>query len=328
MIGIWVIFFIFALYLVSVPIDPALRDFWWLSIIGFTLSIFSGLKLREVFGNDLHTKSKQKIFNAISSLTDFSWKMHTGDEFSKEEKKAARDFLLYEYDQNFFSETEVPNQPEPLRYMMRTDGKETFKESGLYTNYTAVKCQDKLTSTWNNLEIETHKTLVEIYIGQSSMTVFRGFIIKARIDKEFQGETYVQTESDSGSVAGESWFDFHGDDSVREAELEWIDFERFLKVKSSDPTETRQIFTPDYMEVLYDWWQEHDEPLRMAFKNQAVYITYPTGINLEPKTFRDSKKEKAAVMEVLDFLLFVENIVKMIIGGQRILFDKPLRSKK
>jgi len=321
----WGLAFIFSASIALIPFSGGFGNYWWLMVAGIPLSIYTGQKLHSAFGGNFTKEFKRKVVDSLSQYTDFDWQIHCGSEFSEKQKEAAQNYLMYEYEYHFFSENDNPDESDAVRYLMGADGRKTFKESGLYANYNMVKSKDKLTSNWRNSTIAAYETLVSRTLKKSSVTVFRGFIIKAEVNTELRGETYVQTEEDDGSVADEDWFNKEG---VQETELEWTDFEKFLEVKSSDPVETRQIFTPDFMEVVYDWWQDHNKPLRMTFKNQAVYIAYPTDTDLEPGVAADRDSDKKAVKDIFELLLFIENIVKTIVGGQPILSDKQLTAKR
>ncbi|MEX2369320.1 MAG: DUF3137 domain-containing protein [Candidatus Paceibacterota bacterium] len=321
----WGLVLIFGFSIAIVPLDDGGADFWWLSIIGGVILLVATWKLLQFLKETGFKKLfKRKVFNTLNNLTDFTWKIHLDDEFTEEEKEAARHKMIFEEEHSLFTKKEnTLAKYDLLGNLMRIDGKQAFKDSGLYTDYTSLGCEDKLTSRWQHSSVEAYEITANERRNKETVTIFRGFLVKASIDKEFSGETYVQTESDSGTVAGESRLPF-GSSDVRETELEWIDFEKFLQVKSSDPTEARQIFTPDFMEVVHDWWREHEKPLRMAFKGKAVYIAYPTHIDLEPRIFGKLEAEKGAVKDTLELLMFIENIIKTIIGGQRLWFDKPL----
>jgi len=81
------------------------------------------------------------------------------------------------------------------------------------------------------------------------------------------------------------------------------------------------------MEVLYDWWQSHDEDLRISFKNKSIYIGYPTNTNLEPQIFADISNQQDKIKNILEFLLFIENMVTMITNHRHLHFRSMAASE-
>lgn len=320
---VWVLPAIFSLALILAPFSAGFRDFWWVSVIGIVATVALFSKLHTVFAAHFSSKSfKEMIFDALSSLTDFDWKIHFPDKLTEAERKEYRRKVLFTDAADFDS----LDKDDPLNVGRWVEGVWIFKESGLYTNYSISGCENKLTASWNNSRVEAYQTTVDRPATKAVWSrdiMFRGFIIKVQIDKQFRGETYVQTETDSD----ERWFNFSSDPDVKETELEWIDFEKFLMVRSSDPAEAREIFTPDFMVVIYDWWENHGKPLRIAFKNDAVYIAYPTDVSLEPSIFGSLKAEKKVALDTLEFQLFVEEVVKTVLGNQRLWLHESVSSQ-
>lgn len=96
---------------------------------------------------------------------------------------------------------------------------------------------------------------------------------------------------------------------LRETDLEWNDFEKTISVKTTNEIEAREILTPDFMEILYEWWHSHKKATRLSFKNNHAYLSLPARrVSFEPDAFADPEKHKETLWEILDSILLVERL--------------------
>lgn len=251
----------------------------WAIIVGLVFSGSIAFWVTRI-NTDFASKFKQGIFSVVSKVADFDWSVNP---------EAGADI----------------------------SGLELIEESRLYHGYNEIISDDTLTASFQSNEIIVREVdaLVEID-NDSNYSIFNGFIAKVSINNAFGGETFVQTEADGSIIDSGAGGLFDDKQNVEETELEWGEFERFLAVKSSDPQEAREIFTPDFMAVLYDWWQDRDKQLRIAFRNKAMYIGFPTDVDLEPRLFGGIDNERGAVRDILEFILMLEDLTQILLDKQ------------
>ena len=194
----------------------------------------------------------------------------------------------------------------------------TFKMSSLYGGYDNFHDDEVIVSRHREASI----IVSEVYVTKTVRTekssheviVFQGFFIEIKTDKNFEGETYVMTEKDGSYMKGGHPMNISRS-TVKETELEWNDFEKFLKVMSTHPREAREIFTPDFMETIYHWWTDHKKDLRFAFKGESVYITTPSHVQFEASVFGSLDGHKDSMREHLELLWFIEDITDMLLSN-------------
>jgi len=197
---------------------------------------------------------------------------------------------------------------------------DVFKGSNLYSSFDEIDVDEVITSKYNNVQISASEVCATKIKKQNKQekkaTVFQGFFIEIQFSRSFDGETYVMTEGDDNYLVGGYKMDINNID-IKETELEWNDFEKFLKVRSNNQIEAREIFAPDFMAVIYDWWIIHKKNLRFAFKGQSIYITIPSSVNFEPTLLATKKWEKQIIKEHLELLWFIEEITEMLLYYNR-----------
>lgn len=188
----------------------------------------------------------------------------------------------------------------------------------LYTHDSAhsTKTKDLLDEsalmTWNNLEV-TSDDIYTIYGDQevsvrelevvrviknhkgkadTRTNVFKGVFVVADLNKEHAAETYISTDGDRSGFAHRTfWSDLVESGEVKETILEWNEFEDNLHVATSDSVAAREILTPDFMQDVYAWWQEHKLNMRIAFKGKKLYILLPEE-SIKINTVTISTKQK------------------------------------
>lgn len=251
---------------------------WWIVIAGVII-VYVSYRVFIRMDNDFRNEFKQEVFGALNDIATLDWSGPT-------------DLAAY-------------------------SGAELLEESGLYHGYDNVSDDDKLRSLLDSATIDVCELTAHLEVRDRPIrTLFQGFLARISIDKPFSGATYVQTQADGSIVDSGAGGFFDVSKDVEETELEWGEFGRFLKVKSSDPAEAREIFTPDFMAVLYDWWRTHDESLRLSFRKKAMYIAFPTDIDLEPALMGKIENEKPVVRDILEFMLMLEELTKLLIVKQ------------
>jgi len=286
----------FVLFATIIALQTLAKDFLTIAII-ICLSSLVLLLLRRLIKNNKNTYNiqyKEKIFGKILNHTELKWSyLHRGDHIFS------------------FKLRDMGRVKDDAQYST------SFRESGLYSGYTYVIPDDVFSVMWNSSKIvmsemrvikETTSSKGERHIE----TVFNGFFIDINLVKSFDGETYVLTNNDWGYVAGGYDVPF-SDRRIEEVDLEWNDFEKFLRVRASNQREAREIFTPDFMAMLHDWWNVHKKDLRFSFKGSHIYITIPSKLDFEPSIFRSNEKEKQYIQEHLELLWFIEEIIRMLI---------------
>lgn len=240
--------------------------------------VFSGLTAFWATRIDTNfaSKFKQGIFSVVSKVADLDWSVNP---------EAGADI----------------------------SGAELIEESRLYHGYNEIISDDVLAASFQGNEIILREVDARVEIdSDSNYSIFDGFIGKVSVDNAFAGETFVQTETDGSIIDSGAGGLFDDKQNVEETELEWGEFERFLAVKSTDPQEAREIFTPDFMAILYDWWQENNRQLRIAFREEAMYIGFPTDVSLEPRLFGSIDNERGAVRDILEFVLMLEELTQIL----------------
>lgn len=245
--------------------------------LAVVLLIAVGVRFRSQ--NNFSKKFTENVIGAISeNVTDFSWSIEPPDE---------------------------------------DKGADAVKRSQLYGDYArAIDIINIYSGTWDGGKIMAYEDDADDRLRNfdsdkeyKTRNILSGLLIEIPLDKAFRGKTFVQTE-EKVSVFGIDLEIMAHD--VPETELEWIDFEDFLEVKSTDPTEAREIFTPDFMAVVHDWWKHHDTPLRFSFKESSVFIAYPIAAKLGPSTFGSIEKEKGVIEKITEVFLFTEKVTKII----------------
>jgi len=268
---------------------------WWpILVFGcLALSLVFFIFLIKNNKNNYSKNFREKILNVIVKNTKFGWSFES-------------------FSDGFSSFKKIKEKQED--YIAR------FEHSSLYSSYEQVSVDEVIISTYQNTNIRASEVLATYTVrtkdGSHEVTVFKGFFIEINLNKSFVGETYVMTEADSGYFTGSHKMNINRLD-IKETELEWNDFEKFLEIRSNNPIEAREIFSPDFMSVIYDWWFANKKNLRFALKEKSMFITIPSNVNFEPTFTRSKEKEKQIIKEHLDLLWFIEEITEMLLYYNR-----------
>lgn len=252
-------------------------------LIWIPLLVLSGWRIHAL-SNEYAADFKREVMGVLQQYTGLGWKIHRSND----------------------------DDAEPLRQQSR----KAFKESKIATDYDNLLLGDVLITEYEDIsisgaEVEATETR---NAGKHSHTVdvFRGFFLTIPVAEKFTGRTYILTESDDtwkhGGVGTEGWFD----DSLQETELEWGEFEDVFVVKTDDPQEAREVFTPDFMEVVYDWYASHDKQLRIAFIGGKIHVGVWSDVTFDPEVYGDMSDQRENVKGIYELLLFVESLVKQI----------------
>lgn len=146
--------------------------------------------------------------------------------------------------------------------------------------------------------------------------IFEGYFLSYKLPKKLEGKTFVSTEGDRSGFGHQTfWSNLFGD-GVETTELEWNDFENKLHVSSTDLSEVRYILTTDFMEDLYNWWEDKNENIRLSFIEDKMFLLFPdkrinfagTILSLKEKNVRNYLESIALpLLHVLHLIEDVEN---------------------
>jgi len=157
----------------------------------------------------------------------------------------------------------------PVAKEKRVDIRKAFLASGLYSpgqneNRLSFDADDIFYSASQNiLMAEVHALRDTNNRGKRNRVVlFFGLFFRFDVSHEFRGETYISSE-DREFLAKPMGNISTPRKKLRESNLEWNDFEKSISVQTTDEIEAREILTPDFMEILYGWWQSHKKATRL-----------------------------------------------------------------
>lgn len=127
--------------------------------------------------------------------------------------------------------------------------------------------------------------------------IFRGMLMVTKLGIQHQAETYISTDGDRHGFAHQSfWTVVLGMSKVKTTELEWNDFEQVLHVASTDGRAAREFLSPEVMQDVYEWWQEHKLNMRIAIKHDRLYLLLP-----EAKTRIEASTASAKLSEIVKY---------------------------
>ncbi len=163
----------------------------------------------------------------------------------------------------------------------REETLQLLKDSALMTEFGTKVVSDDMFTIYGDSELSMRELLITKdqpqQKGQTqTIELFRGVLIVAKLPFTHNAETYISTENDRQGFAHRNfWTDILGRAAVTETQLEWNDFEKDLHVASSSGSAAREILTPDFMHDLHEWWLEHKLNIRIAFKQNMLYMLLP-----------------------------------------------------
>ena len=167
-----------------------------------------------------------------------------------------------------------------------------LKESNLMTVAELEIESDDMYTAYDDREVSFRELVVTQKVSSDDtktntpVTLFKGVFVVATLNRSELAETYISTENDKEGFAHRTfWSNVLNLGTVKETELEWNDFEKDLHVATSDPTAAREILTPDFMQHLHEWWLEHKLNIRIAFKQDKMYLLLPeSSIHIQSTT--------------------------------------------
>lgn len=163
----------------------------------------------------------------------------------------------------------------------REETKQLLVESELVTVSDITVTSDDMYTIFGDREVSFRELLVTQKMrnakGESQIVeVFKGIFVVAKLGRSHDAKTYISTEGDRSGFAHRTfWSDVLENSDVKETVLEWNDFEKDLHVASSDGAKAREILTPEFMEDLYEWWNQHKLNVRIAFKGDKMFLLLP-----------------------------------------------------
>lgn len=176
---------------------------------------------------------------------------------------------------------------------------ELLKESSLITGDKLIVKVDDSYQTFGESVVDFHELIVTAtrLTGKNNtaknIEVFKGLFMVANLSKVHDAETYITTQNDRSGFADRGFLSDlleHGD--VKETLLEWNDFENKLHVATNDPAKAREVLTPEFMQDVYAWWEEHELNIRVVFKKDKLYLLIPES-SISITTVTTSKKMSA-----------------------------------
>lgn len=159
--------------------------------------------------------------------------------------------------------------------------KQLLIESELMTINDITVTSDDIYTVYGEQEVSFRELMVTQKVRNSkgestTVEVFKGVFMVAKLGQTHDAETYISTEGDRSGFAHRTfWSDLLENSEVRETVLEWNDFEKDLHVASSDGRKAREILTPEFMQDLYTWWLENKLNVRIAFKGDKMFLLLP-----------------------------------------------------
>jgi hypothetical protein len=105
--------------------------------------------------------------------------------------------------------------------------------------------------------------------------IFKGYFVSFEVTENFTGKTFISTEGDVFGFSNQTLINTFSKDKLKETQLEWNDFEKLLRVTTTDEVEARYILSPNLMHTLYEWWQTKKEKIRISFINNKMYVLFP-----------------------------------------------------
>ena len=106
--------------------------------------------------------------------------------------------------------------------------------------------------------------------------IFKGIFVSYQLPVVLEGRTFISTRGDSQGFGHTGfWRSVTGGASLQETKMEWNQFNKQIRVATTNPTEARYILTPAFMSDLYDWWHEKKVNIRISFIADHMYILFP-----------------------------------------------------
>ncbi len=135
-----------------------------------------------------------------------------------------------------------------------------FVNAGLFSEFTTYNVDDAFFGTYKGVNIDIVEAEFEKGSGKNRSTVFKGLLIKLKMNKNFKGHTLLMEDKllHSSPIP-----------TLRHTELEDVTFEKRYDVFTDDEVEARYILTPTLMESLAQ--------IKMAFRCKAVRCAFLEG---------------------------------------------------
>ena len=198
---------------------------------------------------------------------------------------------------------------------------ETFSNAGIVPRFIKEKCEDYIKGRYNGALIELTEAQLLTFRHRydlRSQTVFRGYLIRLKMNKKFSGHTAVRNHQGwirkvYSRVFSINWF------PTKISELEKVGFEdpvlqRKFEVRSSDQVEARYLLTPTFMESLIDL--EHcfgEKTVSCAFYDNDLLISvkhksnkFEVGSAFNAMTFVEEckfiREEMNIIFRIIDIL--------------------------
>ncbi len=189
----------------------------------------------------------------------------------------------------------------------------------LYKEAEFEKCDkysygDLITGNVDGYKIRMAQIITELVrIGSKGETqytsVFQGFFAVSTFENNFDG--FIKVRSDQGKILNA----FHNKNKL---EMDSQEFENYFDVISSNNIQTMQVLTPDVMNMLLKFEQEHNIRVELTIKKHKIFIR-----------FHCKKFFKTPIFSLLDYdiLLRDYNIINFTFDITRELIKTTAKTK-
>lgn len=180
---------------------------------------------------------------------------------------------------------------------------EEYKASNLVPNFNRECFDDIFKGIYKDVPIEIVECNLSYKSGKNETTVFKGAIVKLKMNKNFTGNTVIRPDST-----------FHAaPNGLKHTELEDVSFERKFDVFTDDEVEARYLITPSFMSRLNGMQRVfRADKVSCAFYEDLIYIALHTNKDLFSicdlnKPVDDGKQFFTMFEEILSIIKLIDH---------------------
>lgn len=233
-------------------------------------------------------------------------------------------FVISHFSGNFAKifKTEIINEVikffgEDLNYSQSEHiTKDEYRESKLFGSFDRYRGEDLIAGTIylddqqesNGVKIKMSEVHTEKRHRDSKghthySTIFKGIFMIVDFNKAFKSSTYVFNDSGLLNFLG-------GRSGTSRVKLEDVVFEKEFEVYSEDQIEARYILTPTFMEKLKSLKRKTGGKMRIAFKNNKMYLAISSRDNLLEASLNQSMDSFEDLVIYYEQLTFYFSIIE------------------
>lgn len=142
-------------------------------------------------------------------------------------------------------------------------------------------------------------------------TIFKGVFMILEFNKTFSSDTYVFNDSGIFNKVG-------GRSGTKQVKLEDPIFEKEFEVYSNNQIEARYILSPDFMNKLLALKEKTNGKMRIAFKNNKMYLSIGTNSNILEPNYSKSLNDFNSVLDYYKELEYYFELIKSLNLDQKI----------